>query len=268
MKFNLITKLAVITGLVIGIAAIITPRGEAADAVITSSVEVAALDIAVSSNVQGVAFGLLAPPDGVSDFWSIASCNPGALTGPAEGKDIFPGDHSRGAFIITGEPNFSVQYTVSVSNEFNELLLDLSTSSASVCPTTPDFLDTSGELVVLVGADLQVFPGIGAGTYSDAVIEMMLAVRFIYRLPLRQTEGFVKSILQGIGAKVDVPDYTTVCRRMSKLNDRVKLFKQIDNSEALHVLVDSSGVSIYTVSPNHVSKYQKDRISKNGKSWN
>lgn len=109
-------------------------------------------------------------------------------------------------------------------------------------------------------------PG-GVVKYGDAVIEMMLAVRFIYRLPLRQTEGFVKSIIEGIGAKVDVPDYTTVCRRMSKLSDRVKLFKQINDSEALHVLIDSSGVSIYTATPNHVSKYRKDRISKNGKSW-
>lgn len=171
MKLNLVTKLAVMAGLVIGIAAIITPRGEAADAVITSAVEVAVLELTVVG-VQAVAFGLLAPPDGSPDFWSIASCDPGALTGPA-GKDIFPLDHSRGEFIITGEPFFTVQYGISVFKDFNSSFLTLTVGAADLCPTSPRAIAADGALHPEVGGNLQVDPGIPGGSHFDAVIEMI-----------------------------------------------------------------------------------------------
>ncbi|MCH9031000.1 MAG: DUF4402 domain-containing protein [candidate division Zixibacteria bacterium] len=170
MKLNPITKVALVAGLVIAIAAFSATRAEAADAVITSSVEVAVLELVVTG-VQAVAFGLLAPPDGVADFWTINSCDPGALIGPA-GKDIFPLDHSRGEFIITGEPNFTVQYSISVFNNFSSTFLTLTVGAADLCPTSPRAIDPDGTLHPEVGGNLQVDPGIPAGSHFDAVIEM------------------------------------------------------------------------------------------------
>ena len=171
MKLNLIAKVAVMAGLVIGVAAILTPRGEAADATASSTVTVAPIEITVLG-VQAVAFGLLAPPDpGAPDFWSILSCDPGQLIGPL-GKDVFPLDHSRGEFIITGEPNFSVQYTITVLNDFSSPFLTLTVGAADLCPTSPRDLGLDGTLHPEVGGNLQVTQGIPAGSHFDAKIEM------------------------------------------------------------------------------------------------
>ena len=53
----------------------------------------------------------------------------------------------------------------------------------------------------------------GKRIYSDALIEMILVLSYVYSLPLRQTEGFVSSLLSVSGAPLKVPDYTTICRR-------------------------------------------------------
>ena len=49
--------------------------------------------------------------------------------------------------------------------------------------------------------------------YSDRAIETALTLRLIYHLPLRQTQGFVASILQLMGLDLSVPDYSTLSRR-------------------------------------------------------
>ena len=170
MKFNLITKFALVACLVIGLAAISVPRGEAAEATVTSTVEVSAIEVTVTG-VQAVAFGLLAPPVGVADFWIINSCDPGALTGPA-GRDIFPLDHSRGEFIIVGQPSFVVEYSVAVLNQFASTFLTLILTGADLCPTSPRNLGVSGQINPEVGGTLQVNPGIPGGIYNDALIQM------------------------------------------------------------------------------------------------
>ena len=79
-------------------------------------------------------------------------------------------------------------------------------------------------------------------TYSDAAIEAALTLRTIYRLPLRQTEGLMLSILELLGVRVDVMDYTTLSRRSQTLDVE---FATYGVGEALHVLVDSSGIKVY-----------------------
>lgn len=79
-------------------------------------------------------------------------------------------------------------------------------------------------------------------TYSDSAIEAALTLRVIYRLPLRQTEGLMRSIIALLGVRADVMDYTTLCRRSKVLDVRVPTYGV---GEALHVLVDSSGVKVY-----------------------
>ena len=55
-------------------------------------------------------------------------------------------------------------------------------------------------------------PG-GQRRFSDAAIETALTLRLVFRLPLRQTEGFVRSILILMRADLDAPDHTTLSRR-------------------------------------------------------
>jgi hypothetical protein len=79
-------------------------------------------------------------------------------------------------------------------------------------------------------------------TYSDTAVEAALVVRAIYRLPLRQTEGLMLSILALLGVRADVMDYTTLSRRSQSLDVE---FPTYGVGQALHVLVDASGVKVY-----------------------
>ncbi len=49
--------------------------------------------------------------------------------------------------------------------------------------------------------------------FSDLAIETALTLRLVFNLPLRQTEGFLRSILQLMGLDLDAPDHTTLSRR-------------------------------------------------------
>ena len=52
-------------------------------------------------------------------------------------------------------------------------------------------------------------------TYSDLAIQTALMLRLLYQLPLRQTEGFLTSLLALMGLDLAVPDYTTLSRRQA-----------------------------------------------------
>jgi len=52
--------------------------------------------------------------------------------------------------------------------------------------------------------------------FSDMAIETALTLRLIFHLPLRQTEGFVRSILRLMGLELESPDHTTLSRRLGQ----------------------------------------------------
>ena len=58
--------------------------------------------------------------------------------------------------------------------------------------------------------------------YSDVAIESALTLRLVYRLPLRQAEGFLRSLLNIMGLDLDAPDHTTLSRRSRQLNIALK----------------------------------------------
>jgi hypothetical protein len=55
-------------------------------------------------------------------------------------------------------------------------------------------------------------PG-GQGRFSNRAIETALILDAALRLPLRQTEGFVRSLIQVMKLDLAVPDHTTLARR-------------------------------------------------------
>src|SRR5918911_3611247 len=55
-------------------------------------------------------------------------------------------------------------------------------------------------------------PG-GQAQYSDAAIELVLMLRLVFHLTLRQAEGFTASVLRRLGQELRVPDHTTLSRR-------------------------------------------------------
>ena len=82
----------------------------------------------------------------------------------------------------------------------------------------------------------------GQMAYSDRAIECLLTLKVVFKLPYRQTEGFGRSILELLGAKVTMPDYTTLCKRSVDL--AVDLSPgQVQGAK--HIVVDSTGLKVY-----------------------
>ncbi len=77
--------------------------------------------------------------------------------------------------------------------------------------------------------------------FSDLAIETALVLRLVFHLPLRQTEGFVRSLFALMDVALAVPDHTTLSRRGHRL--RVDL-RRIRRREPVHLVIDSSGLSI------------------------
>ena len=76
---------------------------------------------------------------------------------------------------------------------------------------------------------------------SDVAIETALTLRVAFNLPLRQAEGFLRSLFEIMGLSLEVPDHTTLSRRSQNLN--VRLRRPVAN-KPMHLIVDSTGLSI------------------------
>lgn len=75
--------------------------------------------------------------------------------------------------------------------------------------------------------------------FSDAAIQACLTLKVLFGMPLRQTTGFVQSLLRLAGLDWDVPDYSTLCRRQKTLN--VSLSYR-GGTGPLNLLIDSTGI--------------------------
>ena len=64
--------------------------------------------------------------------------------------------------------------------------------------------------------------------YSDLAIETALSLRLLFKLPLRQTEGFLRSLFSLMKVDLSVPDHTTLTRRNSPLKNQIKRFGKPD----------------------------------------
>src|SRR5918996_5798387 len=53
--------------------------------------------------------------------------------------------------------------------------------------------------------------------YSDAAILAALSLRVVFRLTLRQTQGLLLGLKERLGLTIEVPHYSTFCRRAGAL---------------------------------------------------
>ena len=79
----------------------------------------------------------------------------------------------------------------------------------------------------------------GQKDYSDAAIQACLTLKVLFGMPLRQTTGFVESLLRLAGLDWAVPDYSTLSRRQKTLN--VSLPYR-GGTGPLNLLIDSTGI--------------------------
>jgi hypothetical protein len=77
--------------------------------------------------------------------------------------------------------------------------------------------------------------------YGDEAIKTMYIIRQVFNLRLRQTEGFVESILKIMKLALPVPDYTTLARRARGLNIDFVVNKA---KGAINLILDSTGIKV------------------------
>jgi hypothetical protein len=97
-------------------------------------------------------------------------------------------------------------------------------------------------------------PG-GQRTYSDLAIGAALTIRMVFHLPLRQTEGFLRSLAELLDLALPIPDHTTLSRRLKKL-DNLR-FRRPVTDEPIHLLIDSTGLRVHV---GHLRKPPKRRV--------
>ena len=83
-------------------------------------------------------------------------------------------------------------------------------------------------------------PG-GQRRYSDLAIVTALTLRTVFHLPLRQTEGFVASLIGLMGLALQTPDHTTLSRRHRSVE--VPHLAR-DHDGPLHLVIDSTGLKV------------------------
>ena len=77
--------------------------------------------------------------------------------------------------------------------------------------------------------------------YTDLAIETALTLRLVFRLPLRQAEGFLRSLLDLMDLSLEAPDHTTLSRRSQSLSAKLM---PIVSKKPIHLIIDSTGLSM------------------------
>lgn len=74
--------------------------------------------------------------------------------------------------------------------------------------------------------------------YSDIAVQVSLLFRQLYTLALRQTQGFVRSLIRLMGLPIEMMDFSNLSKRSAGL----AFERLIDSIEpGSHVIVDSTG---------------------------
>jgi len=96
--------------------------------------------------------------------------------------------------------------------------------------------------------------------YSDVAIETALTLRLLFRLPLRQTEGFLHALLTLMDVTLPCPDHTTLSRR----NATVVIRQQVEcaSQGPVDLIVDSTGLKVCGQGEWHTQKHGQKKCKR------
>ena len=77
--------------------------------------------------------------------------------------------------------------------------------------------------------------------YSDLAIQLTLQFGKVFHQKLRQTEGLVKSLFKLMNIGLEVPDHSTLSRRIENITINLPKSKR----EKVILVADSSGLKVY-----------------------
>ncbi|HYR05527.1 MAG TPA: IS5 family transposase [Gallionella sp.] len=78
--------------------------------------------------------------------------------------------------------------------------------------------------------------------YSDVAVQCGLVIREVFHLPLRATEGLMRSVIDLLGVELATPDYSTFSRRAAVLTVRIGRWAM---RRPRHLVIDSTGLKVY-----------------------
>ena len=78
--------------------------------------------------------------------------------------------------------------------------------------------------------------------YSDVAIQCALTMREIFHLPLRATEGLIRSFIKWGDLDIQSPDYSTLCLRQKDLAVYLPKSKR---KKPLHAVIDATGLKVF-----------------------
>lgn len=118
----------------------------------------------------------------------------------------------------------------------------------------------SEEVISLWYEKDRVYTGQGAPRrYSDFAIRTCYEIRLVYRLPLRQTQGFINSLFRQLRVDLSCPDYTVLSKRLAELDIKIPKYRvKKDRPDAtVHAIaIDSTGLKRFGRGEWHQEKYE------------
>jgi Transposase DDE domain len=97
--------------------------------------------------------------------------------------------------------------------------------------------------------------------FSNLAIETSLILGAVMRLPLRQTEGFVRSLMAMIKLDLAVPDHTTQARRRRTVDIREQRWQRAD---PIDIVIDSTGLEFFDPGERRTARRQQARAPCHG----
>ncbi len=91
------------------------------------------------------------------------------------------------------------------------------------------------------GAACRTTPG-GQSRFSNLAIETSLLLGAVMKLPLRQTEGFVRSLMEMMKFDLAVPDHTTLARRRRNVD---VVDHRWPRKGPIDIVIDSTGLKFF-----------------------
>ncbi|MGF1878937.1 IS5 family transposase [Photobacterium frigidiphilum] len=108
--------------------------------------------------------------------------------------------------------------------------------------------------------DTRVYDGTGSSVkYPDSTIEACHYIRLVYKLPLRQAQGFIENLLMKLGmGNLQCPDYTLLSKRLKLLNLTAPRFRKYEkpDEKIAAIAIDSTGLKRFGKDEWHQEKHK------------
>lgn len=91
----------------------------------------------------------------------------------------------------------------------------------------------------------RIYDGTGSSKqYTDFAITICHEIRQVFKLPLRQTEGFINSLFSVQDIELTCPTYTTLSKRLGALNLRCPRYRKVEkpDDDLVAIAIDSTGL--------------------------